>query len=224
MQTSNDNLRRLLMRAACRWLLAACGVALLAGIFLADVLLLRNEVAEGSLTELAQEWLLALAALAVVRRIARDPGERGFGLLWGGLLVAMLLRELDGFLDRLLWHGSWKLALGLWGALLLALVVNNRQSLLEPLARFVTTPACMQLMLGLLIIMLFSRLMGMGRVWAALQDDPPLRTVKNAVEEGIELLGYGLVASAALRYERAAGKPRLSGGTGTAVFERQGQA
>lgn len=196
----------LVLKAAGHWLLGVSGVVALVGIFVLDIFVLKNEVGEGALTELAQEWLLAFSAFAVARRAWYDSAERGFAILWVGLLVAMLLREMDGLFDRLVWHGFWKIPVTVWLILILFLAWRNRATILPAMARFTTTSACMQIMIGLLLVMVFSRLIGMKNIWINLQEEPPLRTVKNAVEEVTELLGYGFIALSAWRYERATGK------------------
>lgn len=61
---------------------------------------------------------------------------------------------------------------------------------------------------GLLTVLLFARLMGMGTLWHTLLADEFIRTVKNAVEEGTELFGYTLCLLATLSYfhtQRASG-------------------
>jgi len=50
------------------------------------------------------------------------------------------------------------------------------------------------LTMGILIIHVFSRLYGRKKIWKALMgEDNFIRTVKDASEEGIELLGYSII-------------------------------
>ena len=50
--------------------------------------------------------------------------------------------------------------------------------------------------LGALLV--YSRLLGMGAIWKGLLAEQYLRVFKNAVEETTELLGYVLIAAAAV--------------------------
>jgi len=55
---------------------------------------------------------------------------------------------------------------------------------------------------GLLSVLVFSRLMGMGGVWQTLPQDEYVRMVKNTVKEGSELFGYALCLPGTLLYVR----------------------
>src|SRR5690606_3506947 len=66
--------------------------------------------------------------------------------------------------------------------------------------------------LGALLV--YSRLLGMGAIWEGLLAEQYLRVFKNAVEETTELLGYVLIAAAAVTY---AVRPQASSGLGRSV-------
>ena len=57
--------------------------------------------------------------------------------------------------------------------------------------------------IGLLIVLVYSRLFGMGELWHTIMADHFNRTVKNVVEEGSELWGYALVFWGTVNYWRA---------------------
>ena len=48
------------------------------------------------------------------------------------------------------------------------------------------------------LLVIYSRLIGMGALWESLLSDGYLRTAKNFVEEGSELMAYGVITVAAL--------------------------
>ncbi|MDX1556111.1 MAG: hypothetical protein R3212_08800, partial [Xanthomonadales bacterium] len=49
-----------------------------------------------------------------------------------------------------------------------------------------------------LVLLVFSRLFGRASFWQSVMGEDYLRVVKNIAEEGTELLGYGLIAIAAV--------------------------
>jgi len=179
---------------------SALALALAATLVGIDAVVLENGVSEGSLTETTQEWLLMFATLGALRRAWHDKSQRGFALLLAGLFGAMFFRELDGFLDDFVYHGSWKFFVAPWLVLCVVLALRYGKTIFSGAADFVRGRPYIVITIGLLIVLVFSRILGHKSIWLALQDDPPLRTVKNAVEEGIELLGYFLIAGGMAPY------------------------
>ncbi len=55
---------------------------------------------------------------------------------------------------------------------------------------------------GILTTFVFSRLYGRGTFWKQVMEDGYMRTVKNASEESIELLGYAIIFFGAIEYFR----------------------
>ncbi|MGN2613391.1 hypothetical protein ACTFQ6_16755 [Aliivibrio fischeri] len=53
---------------------------------------------------------------------------------------------------------------------------------------------------ALVVVLVFSRLVGMNHLWQILLQGDYIRTVKNLAEEGTELLGYSLLAYSALGF------------------------
>ena len=54
------------------------------------------------------------------------------------------------------------------------------------------------LLAGTVLLVIYSLLIGMGVLWETLLADGYLRTAKNFVEEGSELMAYGVITVAAL--------------------------
>ncbi len=179
---------------------SALALAVAALIVVIDAVVLKNGVSEGSLTETMQEWLLMFATLGALRRAWHDTGQRGFALLLAGLFGAMFFRELDGFLDDIIFHGSWKLFVVPWLIISVLLALRYGKTIFSGAADFVRSRPYIIITTGLLIVLVFSRILGHKSIWLALQEAPPLRTVKNAVEEGVELLGYFLIAGGMASY------------------------
>ena len=140
-------------------------------------------------------------------------------MLVGGFFLCMLIREMDFAFDAL-WHGAW-----VWFALAVALVclwyaARHIAATLRGLADFVTHPGYGMMCAGLLCILVFSRLFGMSVLWQTLMLDGYNRVVKNMVEEGCELLGYGLCLLATLSYMKTVLRRMTRKREGGALFIR----
>lgn len=165
-----------------------------------DIQFMHDFVKEASLTEVAQE--LTLAAIVMVHVwMMRHPALRASSLLVAGFFACMLIREMDFAFDEI-FYGSWFwVALTVALACLLFTAFDTRRAL-TGLVGFFKHPSYGLICAGLLNVLVFSRLMGMGVLWRALLTDGYLREVKNAVEEGSELFGYSLCLLATISYAR----------------------
>lgn len=214
----NDLLR--LLRAAGAYLLVALLGAAIAGLLLID--LRQGNVVENGLVETAQLLALAAAALAYAVRARLARGGRGpvRALAMCALVVlAMCVRELDGFFDKLLGHGSWALIDLVVLAAFLAVPALRPERTVRDLADFSSSQECALLAAGIAFAVVFSQLIGYKVVWTEvfdlpiwqnaaaphLQPDGHLpgeidipRHVKNTVEESFELASYLLVLASAL--------------------------
>lgn len=178
---------------------SALFLSMMMGLIFIDVVWMHNAVTEASLTECAQEIMLAVITLLFFHRAWRSPVQRPIALLVGGFFGCMLIRELDFLFDRLS-HGSW-----FWFALVLtllclAMALRNPRGLVTGLARFMEHPGWGMMSAGMLTILVFSRLFGIHQLWENLMLESYIRTVKNMAEEGSELLGYSLCMLATVRY------------------------
>lgn len=170
------------------------------GMVFIDIFVAKTDILETSFTEVSQEVMLAIIA-GVFWVSARQPGQRGIGILIGGFFACMLIRELDGLFDPIS-HSFW-----LWPALLTAgtsvyKALGNksaRRDVVSGLARFSVRPAFGFVMAGLLVL-IFSRLFGMGSLWHVILQGGYARLAKTTVEEGVELLAYSICLSGALDY------------------------
>ncbi|CAI2410783.1 Uncharacterised protein [Serratia ficaria] len=185
-----------------RFLLCSAFLAALAGLIFIDVHWLHNFVYETSLTEIAQELMLATISASFFIAACRDVAYRPAWVLVGGFFLCMLIREMDFAFD-LLWHGAW-----VWFALAVTLAclaygVRHRAATLRGLLYFTTHPGYGMMCAGLLCILVFSRLFGMNALWQELMLEGYNRVVKNMVEEGCELMGYAFCLVATLDYMKS---------------------
>jgi hypothetical protein len=163
-----------------------------------DVLWLEHGIKEKSVTELAQKGLLLLSALLIGLSARRHTESRGFLVLVAGLFAAMFIREADVYFDMVA-QGSW-----LYPALavsLLAIVYASRQrgTVIAPLIGNLQTKSFNYIMIGLILVVLFSRLFGTGQLWREVMGEDYRNLYKSMIQEGLELLGYVLICFGSVR-------------------------
>ncbi len=163
-----------------------------------DLTLLHNDIGEISVTEISQEALIAFAALMFVLAAKRTPQARGFYLLAAGFFSCVLIRELDQLFD-LVYHGFWLIP-----ALLVAMAsigytaLYCRDSVWVPMAAFTKQREYVYMIGGLLMVLVFSRVFGSGRLlWEHIMGQEYNFVFKSALQEGLELLGYTWMSYAA---------------------------
>ena len=195
-----ENIKTILSGFA-EFIFAALIAAGVIGCIYLDVTVHKN-IVENSFVEFGQEALLfATTALFTMQAIAKCQGG-----LWlvAGFFGCMFIRELDAYFDMIV-HGAWKY----FAFVVIAFVFFKAWSLgkentIASLAAFMKTRSFVFICIGLLIVLVYSRLFGMGELWHAIMGDyfNPLvnRLVKNVVEEGSELWGYALVFWGSVKY------------------------
>lgn len=194
--------KRVVLLAFGRAALLSCLVSLPVCLLWLDVQWLGNTVGEFSVTELAQLALLAGTVLTLLRLAVRSGEDRRFAVLAAGFFVCMLIRESDSALDQLV-DGLWQALVAFVATSCLVYGLLDWRSTLRGMARLVSSRIGLLMILGLAILLAYSRLFGMGALWQGLLEDQYLRVFKNAAEEGSELLGYFLIASASLGFVSA---------------------
>lgn len=155
-------------------------------------------VPEKGLVEGAQEILVGISSFIFLCFAWRNKS----GGLWlvGGFLLCMFIRELDVVFDKI-FHGAW-----FYVALPVALVCIFKAwkfgvaNTIHSLAEFMRSSAYSKLSCGLLIVLVYSRLIGYRPLWQFIMKKKYLSTVKVVVEEGTELFGYSIIFLAAVEY------------------------
>ena len=148
---------------------------------------------EVSVTELTQEALVLLSAVMFGLGARQRPDSRGWLVLVAGFLTCMLIREADMWFDMLA-KGFWVYPAVLTAGTAIAYATRHRGNLPSSMAAFAATRASAYIATGLLIVILFSRLFGSGSFWQQLVAGSYHPAYKTFIQEGIELLGYVLLA------------------------------
>lgn len=162
-----------------------------------DVALLGNRMTEVSLTELLQATLIAMSALIFAWHARQDAQARGYYAACATLFACMFVRENDAHLD-MIWHGFWVVPGGAVALAGFTLVRANRHTLRGPFVQQFTQRHTTFIFIGLLLLLVFSRLFGTGALWEAVMGAAYDGAFKTTVQEGLELLGYGFIGYGAL--------------------------
>ena len=158
---------------------------------------------EDSLTEWTQEIFLLLSFIMFLILGRYDRTITGFTGMLSGMALMAFIREFNNYFHT--WFsGAWQLLV--LGVLILTViyVYRNRDTFVKPFYDFLNLPAFGVMMSGFVSLMVFSRLFGRGKMWRNILEVDnllgPYRWVKNAAEEGTELLGYALIFIGMLEY------------------------
>ena len=142
---------------------------------------------ENSWTEILQETFLFLLGILFIIIGRRDRDLTVVSNLGSVFFFIAFIRE---FNNQISFWPILEIPLIL---ILFWFLVRDRKKLIPSIDRFLKNPAIPWFVIGFLVTFIFSRLFGRTGLWENLLGDNYNRWVKNAAEEGIELLGYSLL-------------------------------
>lgn len=157
-----------------------------------DVINLGTDIPEVSLTEFTQQFFLFCTVLIFSLSAKKLPQQRGFYVLVAGFFGCMLLREHDYYFDMIT-HGFW-----FYPTMILALAsifytYKNSDNFTASALEFKKTNSYIYIVIGLAIVLIFSRLFGTSNLWQIIMKTDYQRDYKSIVQEGLELFGYGIL-------------------------------
>lgn len=198
------------LQALLKFLLLAALMLLVPAAVYADLVIMGHGMPEAGITEYFQEGLLLLSVFGFFMLAHLNRDKRGFAILIGGFFGTMLIREFDGMFDAVK-HGFWVYPAMAWVGLIMILAARFRHGLLEAMASATRSRSFAYIVIGLAIVLAFSRVFGTSSLWsAALDGAAATALVKNAVQEGLELLGYLLIFSGTIGYCQEARSQAIS--------------
>ncbi|MCA0934442.1 hypothetical protein LCL85_02520 [Vibrio alginolyticus] len=166
-----------------------------------DYVILGSNLGETSITETLQLTMLAIAAWSFFSLAKQVSEVKHAAVLISGFFAVLMIREMDYWMD-MIHHGSWVFPALTVTALACAKAYQGGKGTVNEMADILRVPH-MKLLIGSVVLLLvFSRLYGMGSFWRHVMDESYIRDVKNISEEGIELLCYSLIALSAFRTRR----------------------
>ena len=192
-----------LMKSEIRTILLGIGQFLFCALLSASayglyVLNLRVSVPVESLIELGQEALLLSAAIFTLRTASLEKALSGGLWLVGGFLVALFIRELDGWIGH-----AWVYCELVWlCGVAWAVKAAGLGTVIPGLAHFIGHRAFPIMCAGVAILLVYSRLYGMQTLWLAYAGEAcsGLYSVKTLSEESTELLAYMMILTSAAFY------------------------
>ncbi|WP_051202030.1 hypothetical protein [Ferrimonas senticii] len=195
--TAESNSLKLLLKATAPFWLLALLFAFVTAIVRIDAMLGFSST-ETSITELGQLSLLALICARLLYIAKSDRNIRQAATLMTAFFMVCAIRELDFLFDKLL-HGSWIYPALVVTGLGILLSARPKGLVLKQLADILGSKAGALLMLSMAMLLVFSRLWGMGDFWTEVMGVEYMRAVKRTSEEGLELLSYTMIAYSVLQ-------------------------
>ncbi|WP_167482744.1 hypothetical protein [Enterovibrio baiacu] len=196
----SPNRNKVILQSIVQFFVLAVLVSLPILIVRTDVLILKNGLSERSLTEYSEQILLAATVYCYLFVAYAQPACRRFMALVSGFFAVLLIRELDLFFDEAISHGFWVYPATFVAASALIYALSNREETMKGFNAFVSHKEFPLLSFGLVLLLVFSRLFGMGSLWEDALGDGYVRVVKNMVEEGTELMAYFIILYSSARY------------------------
>ena len=188
--------------------LVAIAICLLVNIALrTDYMYFGNTLGEVSVTEILELVMLVISSGSFFLIAKQRPALKHAAVLMGTFFLVMFIRENDGWLDHIA-HGSWVYPAILASLSAIIYALKNGKQTFTQLAVILNTSSASLLIFGLIILLVYSRLMGMSEFWKGVMSDHYIRDVKNIVEETTELLAYCIIAYASIIMQRSVKRVR----------------
>ncbi|WED20587.1 hypothetical protein L3Q72_07960 [Vibrio sp. JC009] len=173
-----------------------------------DCIVYADSLSESSLTELSQQILAGVAAYSFLGAAFKQYPFNRAKFLFGCFYAVIFVREMDHWLDFVV-HGFWAFPALLIAGIGLYVFFSKMSVSHSQLLSLLTNKHFGLLILGTTLLVVFSRLVGMGDFWKAVMDDNYVRIVKQIAEEGTELLAYYLIALASVKICKPTTSPSL---------------
>lgn len=199
MNMNPTNFRSLLRSILLEGAVLFLGAVLRPLVLINDREVFMHGLSEHSVTELLQAALVLLAASVFWIRSAQMSEYQSWLQCMGGFFTLVLIREMDFYLDYV-YHGFWSLLASLFLIFVVALAWRSRATFRNGLLYFISYKSYVYIMIGVIIIIVFSRLFGSGDFLQSIMQDQYSPAIKTYIQEGLELLGYYLVAMGAVKF------------------------
>jgi hypothetical protein len=166
---------------------------------------------EGGFVEQAQFAVLVGVCLGFLAAARRSPPRVGLYLALAWLALCAAFRESDYLpVYRVLPTSELRLAAGLAGLAAIALLA--RRTLPAEARALAGRPACLLLVLGAALVLLWAQILGDRAVWRLLYAE--YAAGARLVEEGLELSGYVILLCAVLEEHLDLARPDAPGARG----------
>ena len=177
-----------------------------AALFLGVMINLEPELArswrpftEYGYVQVAQSVSLCTGSLLLFLKAWREESYRQLAISMGLFFLVLFIRENDQPLELFLPHGAWKYIATPFVIALLVYLWKQRDRVREQLLDW-SRDFSYGVMLSGMFVLVFARLFGRKDLWLQLMGDNFQRVIKNAAEEGVELLALGLIFIAIIEF------------------------
>ncbi len=149
---------------------------------------------EITFTEITQEVILFILFLAYLFIGYKWREIRVVSNFVSLFFLMAFIREFNFLIDK------WIYPVLMVLVILVLLIIRDFKKIRQATMAFFRVPAAHWFLAGLLITLVFSRLMGRSKFWRLLYSDDSYRLAKAATEEGIELLGDTVMLISAIEF------------------------
>ncbi|WP_323586620.1 hypothetical protein [Aliarcobacter butzleri] len=147
---------------------------------------------ENSLIEYFQLIFLFSTIVIFVRLSKKRPDLKYASMLIAAFYLILFIRENDDIFD-LVYHGFWAPWAGFVALIAIIYTFKDWKKGVLELATYLKIPDMKLMIFSVMFLVVFSRLFGMGSFWKYVMKDNYVYEVKAMIEEGTELLAYGLI-------------------------------
>ncbi|GLT20050.1 hypothetical protein GCM10007938_38330 [Vibrio zhanjiangensis] len=163
-----------------------------------DFSVFKDGVGEASFTESLQLLMLIVSTSSFYLIIRERQDLIHAAVLIFGFLVVVTIREMDAWFD-LIFHGAWVLPAALVTIVSTVYALRGGKDSVNQMATILDIRHMNTMIGGIVLLVVFSRLYGMGSFWHSVMQEHYVREVKNVSEESMELLCYCLIALGAVK-------------------------
>jgi hypothetical protein len=165
------------------------------------------QYSEFGYVERVQSALLLTSTIILIFSARAATSLRQLAVCMALVFCIMLIRENDQVLELVFPHGIWKYFAAIPALIGIVYFRKNRKAITSQLIVYSHT-ASFGVMLSGFAVLVFSRLFGRTSYWQSVMGEEYMRVVKNAAEEGVELLGLTLILLAVIQFATL-GKPAV---------------
>ncbi len=149
---------------------------------------------EISFTEIAQETIAFILFLFYTLLGTKWKAIQPLSNFVGMFFLMIFIREFDFLIAWWFYLVLGVIAFSVW------LFIRDFKRIKQSCIEFFSVPASHWFLSGLVVTLVFSRLMGRTIFWKLLYHDESYRLAKSATEEGMELQGYTLMLISAIEF------------------------
>jgi hypothetical protein len=169
---------------------------------MADVLIIGKRVPEFGFLETFQASVLMIVCVLTSMVFFRQRSSRSLTIWMLAFFLMMEVREHDWLFDQVA-EDVWKVLVALILFSAFAVWFPLRSEFRNAFARFAHSPVCDIYLTGVIVVLVFSRLLGTKSLMGLMIRGDVMWHVKALVQESLEALGYDLLLFASLKtYKR----------------------